>query len=150
MGTTPRLVLSGADIDQQVVPGGLSEEGTISPPRDTLMWYDGNDRVAPGKTGTSLIAAHVSYGDDDDVFARLDQVEVGDKLSLVGPDGVTGRWQVTLVDVLDKGDLQRDERVWGPQREVARLALVICDSSLGFRDDGHRVANRLVIAEPVP
>lgn len=52
--------------------------------------------------------------------------------------------------MLDKGDFQRDERVWGPQREVARFALVTYDSSLGFRDDGHRVANRLVIAEPVP
>lgn len=88
VGTTPRLVLSGADIDQQVVPGGLSEQGTISPPRGTLMWYDGNTRVAPGKIGTSLIAAHVSYGDDDDVFARLDQVEVG--------PGRPGQWHTAL------------------------------------------------------
>lgn len=112
------------------------------------MWFDGNDRAAPGERGTSLIAAHVKYGDDDDVFARLDEVEVGDELTLVGPDGATQRWQVSVVEVLDKGELQRDERVWGPQHEVARLALVTCDSSLGFRDDGHRVANRLVLAEP--
>lgn len=149
VGLTPRLVLPSAGVDQLIVPGGLSERGTISPPRDTVMWFDGNDRVAPGEVGTSLIAAHVTYGDDDDVFARLDQVEVGDDFTLVGPDDATQRWRVSVVDVLDKGELQRDERVWGPQQEVARLALVTCDSALGFRDDGHRVANRLVLAEPL-
>lgn len=143
-------MLPSAGIDKQVQPGGLSEKGTISPPRDTLMWFDGNDRVAPGQAGTSLIAAHVKYGDADDVFARLDQVSVGEQFDLVGPDGATQRWQVTVVEVLDKGELQQDQRVWGPQRELPRLALVTCDSSLGFRDDGHRVANRLVLAEPTP
>lgn len=102
----------------------------------------------PGQAGTTLIAAHVEYGDDDDVFADLDQVEVGEESTLVGPATSRSVWRVTAVDVLDKGELHNDERVWGSQQEVPRLALVTCDSSLGFREDGHRVANRLVLAEP--
>lgn len=114
------------------------------------MWFDGFDRVAPGELGTSLISAHVQYGDDDDVFADLEDAEVGDEFTLQGSDGVEQRWKVNAVDVLDKGELQKDDRVWGSQQESAVLALVTCDSSLGFRDDGHRIANRLVLAELIP
>lgn len=147
LGPTPRLVLPSAGIDQRILPGGLSEDGTISPPRSTVMWFDGNGRVAPGQPGISVVAAHVMYGDDPDVFVDLERVRVGDTFTLIGRSGTTQRWQVSAVEVFDKGELSHDDRVWGPQREAPQLAVVTCDSSLGFRDDGHRVANRLVLAE---
>lgn len=50
--------------------------------------------------------------------------------------------------VVDKEELTTDQAVWGANNSVRRLAIVTCDDAYGFRDDGHRVANYVVIAEP--
>lgn len=147
---THRLAVPAAGVDAPVVPAGLSPEGTISPDRGQLVWYTGHGRVAPGELGTAVVAGHVAYEGEPDVFAALAQVGPGDEVVLTGEDGSEGRWTVTEVDVVGKTALQRDPRVWGDQREVPRLVLITCDDELGFRPDGHRAANLVVVAEPAP
>lgn len=146
----PRLSLTvaAAAVDEPVSPGGLSAEGTISPARGELLWYTGHGRVAPGEIGTAVVAGHVSYEGEPDVFAGLALVGVGDEVRLRDGDLETV-WTVTEVDVVAKADLRLDDRVWGEQQVTRRLVLVTCDDELGFRPDGHRTANLLVVAEPV-
>lgn len=151
---TPRpppwsLTVDAAAIDQPVVPGGLTAEGTINPDRGQLIWFTGYDRVEPGEVGTAVLSGHVSYEGVPDVFADLHRVASGDEVVMRRGDGSAQSYVVTEVDIVDKAALQRDVRVWGDQRETRRLVLVTCDDELGFREDGHRAANLVVIAEPV-
>lgn len=122
--------------------------GKINPPAGTVMWFTGYDRVAPGAVGTSVIAGHVAARGRSDVFAILSKVRVGDRVELAGTDGATRTFRVVRAGVVDKEKLTTDHAVWGPNSSVRRLAIITCDDAYGFRGDGHRVANYVVIAEP--
>lgn len=113
------------------------------------MWFSGHGRVAPGAVGTSVIAGHVAVGGRPDVFADLSDVRVGDRVELTGTDGATRTFRVVRAGVVDKNELTVDQTVWGGNSSVRRLAIVTCDDAFGFRGDGHRVANYVVIAEAV-
>jgi sortase (surface protein transpeptidase) len=123
-------------------------DGKINPPAGTVMWFTGLDRVAPGGVGTSVIAGHVVAGGRPDVFADLAEVGVGDEVQIVGTDGDVERFRVVRAGVVDKDELTVDQSVWGGNTSVRRLAIITCDDAYGFRGDGHRVANYVVIAEP--
>jgi LPXTG-site transpeptidase (sortase) family protein len=122
--------------------------GRINPPAGTVMWFNGQGRVAPGEVGTSVIAGHVASGGRPDVFGKLSRVRVGDRVEVTGTDGVARSFRVVRAGVVDKRDLTTDYSVWGPNSSVRRLAIITCDDAFGFRGDGHRVANYVVIAEP--
>ncbi|WP_170070161.1 hypothetical protein [Knoellia remsis] len=46
-----------------------------------------------------------------------------------------------------KESVSQDSRVWGANSSVRRIALITCDDDGGYRADGHRVSNFVVIAE---
>ncbi len=122
-------------------------EGTIDPDPGILMWFQGLDRVPPGRVGTAVIAGHVATGDRPDVLAELAEVEVGDDVQVV-EDGRTIPYRVTRAGPIDKVEVTIDEAVWGVNTSRSRLAIITCDDAFGFRGDGHRRANFVVIAEP--
>jgi sortase (surface protein transpeptidase) len=144
------------DVDLRIPGIGLSASlhaeglrgGKINPPAGTVMWFTGLDRVAPGAMGTSVIAGHVVAGGRPDVFADLAEVGVGEEVQIVGTDGDVERFRVVRAGVVDKDELTVDQSVWGGNTSVRRLAIITCDDAYGFRGDGHRVANYVVIAEP--
>lgn len=140
------LSIPGVDLRAQLHPEGL-RDGKINPPAGTVMWFTGYGRVAPGAVGTSVIAGHVVANGRDDVFARLSDVHVGETVEIDGPDG-SRAFRVVRAGVVDKDALTTDQAVWGANSSVRRLAIVTCDDAYGFRNDGHRVANYVVIAEP--
>lgn len=137
-----------AGVDQELASGGLTE-GVINPDRGDLIWFDGYDRVEPGQIGTAVVAAHVTYEGDPDVFSDLDDVAVGDPITVGYADGSESTFAVTAAEVIDKTEVQTDPRVWGAQDDARRLVLITCDDALGFRDDGHRNANLVVFASPL-
>jgi LPXTG-site transpeptidase (sortase) family protein len=147
VSTGATLRIPGIDLAAGLHPEGL-REGKINPPAGTVMWFTGYDRVAPGAVGTSVIAGHVVAGGRSDVFANLSRVRVGDRVELAGTDGTTRAFTVVRAGVVDKDDLTTDQTVWGGNSSVRRLAIITCDDAYGFRGDGHRVANYVVIAEP--
>ncbi len=135
-----------ADIDQTLNPGGLSDQGTISPDQGQMMWFTGNDRVEPGQPGIAVVAAHVDYAGEPDVFADLEDASPGEPIVVGYADGTELEFTITSAEVIDKATLQSDPRVWGRQSDRAELALVTCDDALGYREDGHRTANLVVFA----
>ena len=114
-----RIRIPAIGLDHETSGGVLTAKGTIDPDPGTLMWFQGLDRVQPGRVGTAVIAGHVATGDRPDVLAELAEVEV-----------------------------TTDETVWGVNTSRSRLAIITCDDAFGFRGDGHRRANFVVIAEP--
>ena len=141
------LRIPGIDLEADLHAEGL-RGGKVNPPAGTVMWYTGHDRVEPGAVGTAVIAGHVIAGGREDRFANLAEVQVGDQVELTAPDGSTSTFTVVRAEVVDKDDLTTDQTVWGTNDSVRRLAIITCDDAYGFRDDGHRVANYVVIAEP--
>ncbi|HHU11481.1 MAG TPA: class F sortase [Intrasporangiaceae bacterium] len=145
--TDSTLRIPAIDLVADLHPEGL-RGGKVNPPAGTVMWYTGHDRVAPGSVGTSVIAGHVVAGGQPDRFAKLAEVSVGDTVEVTAQDGSTSTFTVVRAEVVDKEDLTTDADVWGANSSIRRLAVVTCDDAHGFRGDGHRVANFVVIAEP--
>ena len=143
-----RLSIPAIALDHRMYGGGVSSEGTIDPEPGSIMWFQGFERVRPGRVGTAVIAGHVATGSRRDVFANLADVDVGDKVQVVDK-GKTMTYRVTRASAINKYDVTSDEAVWGPNTSRSRLAIITCDDAFGFRGDGHRVANFVVIADRV-
>lgn len=65
-------------------------------------------------------------------------------------DGVTRIFVVRRTAVVTKAALTHDADVWGANTSTRRIVLITCDDDLGYRPDGHRVANYVVVADEVP
>lgn len=146
--TPVEITISTADISVPIDGRGLDAEGEIDPPQDEVMWYTGHDRVTPGQLGTAVVAGHVSYYGEPDVFADLASVQEGDRVTITYADGSTDDFAIVSTHRVDKEELRQSDLVWGDQTSSRRLAIVTCDEALGFGDDGHRRANFVAIAEP--
>jgi len=124
-----------------------ARNGVVNPPSGVLTWISGYGRVRPGEVGTAVIAGHVVNGRRADVFYRLQDIDRGDRVTVVDSDGKPVVYTVTATRVATKTSVSRDPAVWGSNRSVRRIALITCDDDQGFRADGHRVANFVAIAE---
>lgn len=139
-----------AGLDQEpITPEGMTPQGTINPDQGEAIWYVGSDRVVPGQIGTAVIAAHVTYYDEPDVFYDLGEVTEGDLVTIGYGNGGTRTFEVISVQRVSKKGLTTSQDVWGDQEEAARVALITCDPSLGARSDGTQKANFVAIAEAV-
>lgn len=140
--------LESARLDHEPIsPEGLTPQGTINPAEGEAIWHVGSGRVVPGQVGTAVLAAHVVFDDEPDVFFDLPEVEEGDVVTIGYHNGQTRDFVVTRTEQMTKTGLQRDPEVWGDQDDVARIALITCDDSYGFRSDGHSRANFVAVAE---
>jgi len=147
LGAPTSIRIEGGGVDGPLVPQGLSPDGTINPGRNQVIWFTGGDRVAPGETGTAVVAAHVTWDGAPDAFARLPEVRVGEVVTVGYDDGSSRSFTVTETAAVAKEDLARSLTVWGPHPRTPRLAIITCDPTLGFGADGHTEANFVVIAE---
>lgn len=142
----PGLSVPAIGLSLPLRAGGVGASGVVVPPAGHAVWIRGYGRVVPGDVGTAVVAGHVSSSGRDDVFAELSSVRVGH--SVVVRDGRRSRtFVVRRAEVVTKSALPRDADVWGANTSRRRVVLVTCDDDLGFRSDGHRVANYVVVAE---
>jgi LPXTG-site transpeptidase (sortase) family protein len=108
----------------------------------------GYGRVKPGTVGTAVVAGHVVASGHEDVFADLSSVRVGN--TVVVKSGTTTRtYVVKRAEVVKKVALTHDVDVWGQNTATRRIVLITCDDDLGYRSDGHRVANYVVVADAI-
>lgn len=142
-----RIAIPGIDLDHEIVPGGLDENGAINPDRGEVIWFDGRGRAVPGAVGIAVVAGHVSYYDEPDAFHQLAAVQEGDGVTLTQQDGDVLELTVVRTATVDKEELRTSDLVWGQETDRRLVAFVTCDSELGFREDGHRAANHVVVAE---
>lgn len=110
------------------------------------MWVRSYGRVEPGEVGTAVVAGHVVSSGEDDVFAALPDVRVGQEV-VITSGSVTTTYVVKRAEVVTKAALTHDADVWGENSSGRRVVLIICDDELGFRKDGHRGANYVVVAD---
>lgn len=141
-----RLSIPAVGLDTSIAPQGL-RGGKVNPTAGEVIWFTGHDRARPGATGTTVIAGHVVNRQGPDEFAALEQLETGDGVVLTYPGDEELRFEVTRTDIVDKDELTTDADVWGQNSDTRKVVLVTCDDELGFREDGHRRANFVAVAE---
>lgn len=128
--------------------GGVDASGKVNPPAGRAEWVRGYGRVKPGNVGTAVVAGHVVASGQDDVFADLSSVRVGNTV-VVRSGGATRTYVVRRAAVVKKVALTHDADVWGQNTSKRRIVLITCDDELGYRSDGHRVANYVVVADAI-
>ncbi|GAB2673437.1 class F sortase [Barrientosiimonas humi] len=144
-GRPTRLQMPSLGFDQPVRAMGLNN-GAINPPPHVVQWYTGS--VRPGSTGISVIAGHVApYGGRAGIFSRLNDLSIGDTVTIGYAGGGERSFRVYAKDAVGKTELQRDSRVWGSSSRPV-IALITCDSSAPSRG-GHSTRNYVVWASPV-
>jgi hypothetical protein len=137
-------------VDAPIVPVGLEPDGAMEIPERVreIGWYDPDGiGVAPGMTGTAVLAGHVdSRTQGRGALYDLRNLRVGEIIEVDLEDGTTQRWLITEVIQYDKTDLPLHEIfTWaGP----ARLALITCGGVFD-RTARSYTDNLVVYAEPL-
>jgi len=135
------------DIDLPVIATGVADDGRMQLPESNrdVAWYEFGSR--PGdRAGTTVMAAHVdTLAEGLGPFARLRDLDRGDKLEITDSAGRSHSYEVTDVDDVKKSAVELDQlfRLDGDPE----LKVLTCGGpyrrSTGYRD------NIVVTARPV-
>jgi LPXTG-site transpeptidase (sortase) family protein len=129
-------------VDSSLLALGLQDDGSLEVPPNAFPagWYTG--APTPGQLGPSIITGHVRWGRPG-VFARLDELRTGNKITISRRDGATVVFRVDRVEQFSKDRFPTQE-VYG-DIDHAGLRLITC----GDRRSGRYQANVVVFASLV-
>ncbi|WP_084101614.1 class F sortase [Demequina sp. NBRC 110051] len=142
-----RLEVAGLDIDMPVVRVGVDETGGMVIPEGALTagWYEFGP--APGDdAGNAVVAAHVDNAQGLGPFARLLDVEVGERVDVTTESGATIAYEVTDVEQTNKDEVDLTA-VFEPDGPPS-LVMVTCGGDWQA-NIGHYADNVIVTAIPV-
>ncbi|MFC5241730.1 class F sortase [Streptomyces atrovirens] len=121
-----RLLIPAIDVDAPFTDLAIGGEGRLEPPppHDTNLvgWYAKG--VSPGERGTAIIAGHVDTTTSPAVFARLSELEKGDRFRVLRADGSKATFVVDEAESFEKDDFP-DERVYADTPD-AQVRLITC------------------------
>ena len=97
-----KLIIPSIGVDARVLPMGLTATGNMQAPltNSDTGWYKYGAR--PGNDGSAVIDGHLGLSSEA-VFGKLDQVGVGDVISVVDDQGATISFKVRKTEAYDKG-----------------------------------------------
>lgn len=121
-----RLLIPDIAVDAPFTDLAIGDKGQLQPPPagDTNLvgWYAKG--VSPGEKGTSIIAGHVDTKTSAAVFARLDQLDKGDKFQVRRADGRSATFVVDGLETFAKDEFPSD-RVYG-DADRPEVRLITC------------------------
>ncbi|MEU5143911.1 class F sortase [Streptomyces sp. NPDC021139] len=121
-----RLLIPEISVDAPFTDLAIGDKGQLQPPPagDTNLvgWYAKG--VSPGEKGTSIIAGHVDTKTSPAVFARLDQLDKGDKFQVRRADGREATFVVDGLETFAKDEFPSD-RVYG-DADRPEVRLITC------------------------
>ncbi|MER7486322.1 class F sortase [Streptomyces sp. NPDC126497] len=121
-----RLLIPAIDVDAPFTDLAIDGKGRLEPPPpdDTNLvgWYAKG--VSPGERGTAIIAGHVDTTTSPAVFARLGELEKGDRFRVLRADGSRATFVVDETESFEKDDFP-DERVYADTPD-AQVRLITC------------------------
>lgn len=111
-------------VDSTLVPLGVDATGALVPPEryDVAGWFAAGP--LPGTVGPAVIAGHVDSRAGPGVFYRLEEMVVGQIVTVAVSDGSSVRFAVTAVGQYPKTDFPT-ELVYGPT-PGRELRLITC------------------------
>ncbi|MFD7699579.1 class F sortase [Streptomyces caelestis] len=121
-----RLLIPAIDVDAPFTDLSIGSKGRLEPPppHDTNLvgWYAKG--VSPGERGTAIIAGHVDTKTSPAVFARLSELDKGDRFRVLRADGSKATFVVDETESFEKDDFP-DERVYADTPD-AQVRLITC------------------------
>ncbi|MFE0419038.1 class F sortase [Streptomyces tendae] len=121
-----RLLIPEISVAAPFTDLAIGDKGQLQPPPagDTNLvgWYAKG--VSPGEKGTSIIAGHVDTKTSPAVFARLDQLDKGDKFRVERADGREATFVVDSLETFAKDEFPSD-RVYG-DADRPEVRLITC------------------------
>ncbi|MCT7355749.1 class F sortase [Streptomyces sp. 15-116A] len=121
-----RLVIPEIAVDAPFTDLEIGANGQLEapPPDDTNLvgWFAKG--ASPGELGTSIVAGHVDTKTSPAVFARLSELDKGDRFRVVRRDGTKATFKVFDKESFAKDDFP-DERVYADTPD-AQVRLITC------------------------
>ncbi|MGX1095056.1 LPXTG-site transpeptidase (sortase) family protein [Streptomyces albogriseolus] len=121
-----RLVIPSIGVNAPFTALDTDSEGRLEAPpaNDTNLvgWYARG--VSPGELGTAIIAGHVDTKTSAAVFARLGELEKGDRFQVRRADGTRATFVVDEAESFEKDDFP-NERVYADTPD-AQVRLITC------------------------
>lgn len=129
-----RIVIDKIGVDAEVDAYGLSDDGTPQVPfvKDIVAWYQFT--LPPGVGGNAVFAGHYTWNGDA-VFRHLGDLQVGDRIAIVGAD--TGQelvYRVSGSTLIDPSDGEAAAEAMGPT-PVDTITLITCGGEHFVTDD---------------
>ena len=122
VGKPTRLTIPAIGVNERLHGVGLKPDGAMETPDfGDAGWYDLGPR--PGAPGPAVLVAHVHGPAGDDVFARLDDLQPGDRVTVKRTDG-RSTFVVEAVEQAAKDALPY-QRIWN-DTETPVLRLITC------------------------
>ncbi|MEU9865862.1 class F sortase [Streptomyces sp. NPDC047971] len=121
-----RLKIPKIDVDAPFIGLAIGPSGALDPPpaNDTNLVGWQSSGITPGEQGTALIAGHLDTATSPAVFARLDELDAGDRFEVKRADGTTAKFVVDSVESFRKDDFP-DKRVYD-DTPSALVRLITC------------------------
>ncbi|WP_421383731.1 sortase domain-bontaining protein [Bacillus salacetis] len=141
-GITPvRIKIPSMNIDTEVIPVGLLDNGEMEVPKGTEVtgWY--SKGFQPGAKGNAVIAGHVDSKEGPAVFFYLKNLAIGEKIIVTDTNGVEKTFIVKEKESY-KAEEAPIEKIFGPDDE-RNLNLITCTGTFNY--DDHLYPDRLVI-----
>lgn len=146
--TPVSVQVPAAGIDSQLLHLGLRPDGSLEvPPTDPgspASWY--NKSPEPGNTGPAILLGHVNdTNNQDGVFGRLDELTIGDVITVTRADQSTVSFEVTLIEQYSKNNFP-SQKVYG-DTHGPEIRLITCDGydpTTGLWGDNLVVYGRMV------
>ncbi|MER6082632.1 class F sortase [Streptomyces sp. NPDC001833] len=146
--TPTRLLIPKIAVDAPFTALTIGSTGQLQPPpaanTNLVGWYSRG--AAPGEAGTAIIAGHVDTVASAAVFARLDELERGDRFSVSRADGTDANFVVDDAETFAKDDFPSDRVYADTRRPEVRLITCAGDYDHDVRD---YTANLVVFAHLV-
>lgn len=124
-----RLIVPDIGVDAPFTDLALDSRRRLEPPppHDTNLvgWYAKG--VSPGELGTAIIAGHVDTTTSPAVFARLRELQAGDRFRVLRADGRTATFEVDETESFEKDDFP-NERVYADTPD-AQVRLITCSGA---------------------
>ncbi|MBX6386700.1 MAG: class F sortase [Microbispora sp.] len=143
--TPKRLVIPKIGVNAPIKSVGLDRNGAIQTPPinnpNLVGWYRGGP--TPGEAGPAVMLGHKDTTTRSAVFARLHELQYGDKIEVYRLDGTVAVFTVGGVEQANKETFPTD-RVYG-HADDAELRLITCGGTYN-RVTGHYVDNVIVYA----
>jgi hypothetical protein len=121
-----QLAISTIGVRADVLPVGLTDDGSIATPRDregeAVGWYERGP--TPGEKGAAVLVGHVDTRGAVAVFHRLGELRAGDLIEVRRRDRHTAAFRVEAVETFPKNAFPT-KRIFG-DGSAARLVLVTC------------------------
>ena len=130
-----RLSIPSLDVASALEDLGLDDRGVMETPIDPSRagWF--TPSPAPGVPGASVIAGHVTWGQEPAVFFRLGELRRGDRIEVERADGSTAVFEVRRIGTFLKRSFPTDA-VYG-QVDHPSLRLITCSGTYNDRTDNY-------------